>query len=576
MAELVYLCERERGVERHSQKNFEKIAERILPENAPCEVNIIRNSDIAICLINRPDSLPVRNASVCLGRMIPPTDDWYKLGAPVPDGSYGIVRGNEETIELVTDVTASRTLYYQQFNDCFIASTSQRAIAHFADSFVPDKSAIAWMVSSGTLGPNQAWDARVEHVGPDSLVRLDRSTWEITQTSGSESSLFNIQKKRRNEYQNDLEFSIESTFNNLNIDPSRWALALSGGMDSRGLIAALQNESGLQTITWGTTDALEDVNSDAVLARELAKEYGFSHEYFPLPQVPKSSREIFERFVTAGEGRIDHISGYLDGFRTFEKLASDGTIGVIRGNNAFGWSSVSSPTEVRHLVGGKVLSDYTTISSLPIPGAEEQCWPSKFDQSKGESLAMWRDRLKVKYRLAKIQSALTSLKTPYIEEINPFLTREIVETVYSFPDELRTEKQLYTDYVMDRSPDIPVAKRSANPHGEQFLVTPKSRKFLKDELNTSHSRSVLGDDLVDYSIIEISDTATSTPEDSRQILNQIKRRVGSRLPQPVVHLIEKYTPIKGSELTISGPRLAFRLYIIQSMHGRLESDCQEL
>ncbi|MFC6752982.1 hypothetical protein [Halorubrum tibetense] len=571
MAELISLCGRGGTVDTYTAADLETVADRILPENAPRNVEVVRDDGVLTCRINAPESLPTHGTSTCLGRLIPRTDDWHDPGAPVADGSYGIVRVDSGAIELVADATASRTIYYRLFEDLLVASTSQRAIAHFADEFVPDERAIAWMISSGSLGPGQAWDARTEYVPPGGNVRIDRSTWELTETTTEVSSFFEIKNRSREEHREELSQSIETTIQNLDIEPDSWVLALSGGMDSRGLIQTLHDRLGLTAITWGTAEALDHPDSDAVRARELADAYGIPHEYYELPQHPSDIGTVFDRFVTAGEGRIDHISGYLDGFRTFKTLAED-HVGIIRGNNPFGWSAVSSQTQVRRMVGGQLISDYEVMPSLSIPGADAQQWPAEFAQADDESLATWRDRLKLTYRLAIVQSALTSLKTPYIEEINPFLSREIIQTVCTLPDKLRTEKRLYHEYVQQRSPDVPVATRSANPDTERLLNSDASIEFLRDRLDTDHARSVLGDELIDHAFNELGDSGETTEDESGSVIDTIKREVGSQLPQSVIQRIEEYTPVERPSISMYEGRLGFRLYIIVTMSQKLEND----
>lgn len=167
MAELILLCGRGGTLDSYTAADLETAADRILPESAPQNVEVVRDDGVLTCRINAPGSLPTQGTSARLGRLTPRADDWHEPGAPVPDGSYGIVRVDSNAIELVADATASRTIYYRLFDDLFVATTSQRAIAHFADEFVLDEAAVAWMISSGTLGPRQAWDERTEHVPPD-------------------------------------------------------------------------------------------------------------------------------------------------------------------------------------------------------------------------------------------------------------------------------------------------------------------------------------------------------------------------------------------------------------------------
>lgn len=320
MAELIYLRERPGHQKKYNENDFTEIVDRIIPENAPTKSKIVRDDNVIYCIINQTNIIQRENKAVCMGRMIPSKKDWHKPGGPIPDGSFGIIRGNRNTIELISDMTGSRTIYYYLLEDLFVASTSQRAIMHFMESFIPDETAIAWMVSTGSLGPTQSWDERVKSLPPDTCVKLDCSSWKISKSTGTAWESFNPVNRPKQEHREQLERSIDSTFNDLELDLSQWTLPLSGGLDSRELLLRLKNETSLTTITWGTTEALKEPGSDAVRAQELANSCGIPHRYYTQPTQPENIETVFERFVTSGEGRIDHISGYIDNFQVFSSL----------------------------------------------------------------------------------------------------------------------------------------------------------------------------------------------------------------------------------------------------------------
>ena len=100
-------------------------------------------------------------------------------GSDAPDGTYALARWDADVVELVSDVCASRTLWYTMTDDAFLASTSQRALVAVLGSFVLDEAAVSWALSAGTLGPEVSWDARLRRVPPDARVILDRATWRV-------------------------------------------------------------------------------------------------------------------------------------------------------------------------------------------------------------------------------------------------------------------------------------------------------------------------------------------------------------------------------------------------------------
>jgi asparagine synthetase B (glutamine-hydrolysing) len=162
----------------------------------------------------------------------------------------------------------------------FIASTSQRAIIYFLESFEPDNAAFLWMLSSGSLGPGYSWDRRIKFLNPDTRLRLDRRTWRATVEKGEVD--FHCTGRTEQEYERDLREALEYSFAGLSLDYSKWALALSGGYDSRAILLKLKEHRDLQCITCGMRSELSDKESDAFIARQLAGNFGLPHRYFEL------------------------------------------------------------------------------------------------------------------------------------------------------------------------------------------------------------------------------------------------------------------------------------------------------
>ena len=61
-------------------------------------------------------------------------------------------------------------------------------------------------------------------------------------------------------------------------------------------------------------------------------------------------------------------------------------------------------------------------------------------QRSGESLTVWRDTLYHEYRIPVYLAALGDLKLPYVEQMNPLLSRKILTVFRCFPDHLRKGK----------------------------------------------------------------------------------------------------------------------------------------
>ncbi len=70
-----------------------------------------------------------------MGILFGASSDWHTPGSAVPDGSYALFRGDNTSVEVLTDAAASRSVWYIKTDDYFIASTSQRAIIILLQSF---------------------------------------------------------------------------------------------------------------------------------------------------------------------------------------------------------------------------------------------------------------------------------------------------------------------------------------------------------------------------------------------------------------------------------------------------------
>jgi hypothetical protein len=580
MANLLLLCGRDGAAASYSTATLEAVADRLIPDNAPAETTVVRDDDLALVVAGNAEPVTMRDGAVCMGGMIDPPPDWHDPGGSVPDGTFALARTDDSRVELLSDAVGSRSLFYRQFDDCFVAATSQRAIAHFGDRVVPDEEAVAWMVSSGTLGPPATWDRRVELLPPDARLEQDRSAWTLT--VDSRPLTVAPEPSPESHHRDRLADAIERSSTGLDLDPADWRLPLSGGLDSRELLLQFRDHRGLEAITWGTADALAASRSDADCARRLAGAVDVDHSYHELPAVPDDVEIVFDRFLTAGEGRVDHVAGYVDGFETYATLAREGVAGIIRGDVSQSSTAVKTAAHARLNAGARLLDDYDALSSLAVRGAARQTWPERFHRRPDETLPTWRDRLYQSYRIPHVLAALTDLKLPYVEVVNPMLTRPVVEVVRGLPDDARTGKRLFKEHVVDRSPDVPVAERGATPSYETIFGADHVVGYLREALDTAAARDRVGSAVVDWTLESMGprssdgrDTAPAATE-WPSVLDALKFRVASAMPTAVTSAVASRLPVRAPSLAIDPNHLAFRLFIAVSMLDRLERDAARL
>jgi asparagine synthetase B (glutamine-hydrolysing) len=497
--------------------------------------------------------------SVALGKIFN-TNTWSQPLAEFPDGSYALFRNSQEYFEIVSDAAASRTIWYYQTNSLFVASTSQRAIVMFIGKFEFDERVIPWVLSTGSLGPSFSWDKRINRLGVDSSVILNKGDWTVSIKSNPVK--FKPQKKSRAEHENLLEESLTATFKSLDLDFSHWVLPLSGGYDSRGILCVLSettNVENLRTITWGLQASENVKGNDASVAKELADALHVQHKYYNTDLSNEPVGNVIDRFVRSGEGCIDHLSGYMDGFKIWKTLYGDGIEGIIRGDEGFGWEQVSDDISVRSSVGCNLCADYSNLKDYKKYGFPSQEMPQHLNRSGGETLATWRDRLYHQYRIPTILAALSDLKLSYVEQITPLLSRAILHQVRQLPDNLRTGKVLFKKIVKSKSPEVGFAVRSAVASLAEIVRRKEIADFLKNELSSGETRKLFPADFMKFVLEGVRSESEEKKREGHSAA--IRSGVKRHLPYFLKVALRKFTSKK-----LDHNILAFRVFVITSMN----------
>jgi hypothetical protein len=219
---------------------------------------------------------------------------------------------------------------------------------------------------------------------------------------------------------------------------------------------------------------------------------------------------VFDRFLANGDGCVDHIGGYTDGFEIWRQLHARGISGVLRGDEGCGWEQVVLRTDVRRVVGATMLEDFLPRRRIESLGLAEQSWPAELSRRPGESLATWRDRLYHSYRLPFILAALTELKTAYVEVLNPLVSRRILQVVRTLPDRLRTEKRLFRQIVTAMSPPVPFADRPAISPLRLLVERDALLQLSARELRQGREEGTLPAPLVDHLLASLSRLRSAT------------------------------------------------------------------
>ena len=478
------MCKKNSKADEDERELLKRICDHVAPEHLiPTPSFLIRKNGIHIGIMNPTQTIWVHHSSFCLGRLMDKSGKWYRPGSPAPDGTFALFRSNAKYVELVSDIVASRTIWYYHSDELFVASTSQRMLIAYLGSYVPNTAVSPWMLSSGVLGPGQSWDQRVKSLPGDSRLTLNRLTWQMDLQVNR--PVYASQPLSDEGHREQLKQVIDNNFASIHYDYSKWLVPLSGGRDSRTILMYLSQKGRLKTLTWGTKADFKHQDSDAAIAGKVARYYHSTHTFYKL-KYPETvtSRRLLERFLNNGEGRVDRIEGYLDGFRLWKWLHLQGVQGVIRGDEAFGWKIVSDERQVLLKNGIRLLSEMSEVP-FQLWGMETNTLPTELKRYQHESLALWRDRLYEQFRHPTILAALNDLKLAYVEISNPLLSRQLLQKIRTVPDEWRTTKRLFRSIMTPLGPDIPIARGYPNLESERFFNRAETKETIRNEIQNS-------------------------------------------------------------------------------------------
>lgn len=511
--------------------------------------------------------------AACFGFLFEDEPDWKIPFSKKPDGNYTIIRSDENHIEVVSDIVGSRTVWYYSDDGIFIASSSQQMIINYLNSFDFNDSVIPWVLATGNIGPGNSWDCRIKKAHPNGSVYLNTEEWTVNEEfEAIECSPVDMPISYWKEQMTRVHDEIHTKISKL-LSPE-WALPLSGGYDSRSILIFLErhkeNLSNLKTITWGTKESLDFPNSDVGVAKQLSNHFDLPHRYYLTDTDEEDLTSLLEKYFRLSEGRIDHFTGYLDGFKLWEDLKNDGIKVILRGDTPFQSIPVYSDLSVRTMNGLTLCSDYQNLSQLAEKfNLPEQNIPAKFKRRDGETLDSWNSRLRLNNNLQTVIASLTFLKLGYVEQVSPLLSKKIIKLFIQMPDDLRRRKSFYKDFVEQLSPPIPFSDRDSVPLNRTVLEEPRYAEFLKNSLLSTNREQP-------FSVQFLEEVAAGIK------FSQAPSKI--KITKHIIKTLQIYTPFFIKRMirshfkpkTLHPNLLAFRVYMIIKMNQILKEDANKV
>ncbi|MCB0842651.1 MAG: hypothetical protein KDE26_05210 [Bacteroidetes bacterium] len=566
MSKFISLCFRN-----HNEQLFSGLLqsienELVLSHSTATPPRLISSTGLTTILINPSEMCEVKDKSICVGIMTQKPETWHLPGGDIPDGNFALIRADQHTLELVTDATSSRIIWYYQNEDFLIASTSQRAIIMLLGTFEPNDKTYSWFLTSGYHGPDMGWDKRLKYVHSNqSRLILNRETWELTEETPS--FTFEYIQKPVSEHYDFYKKSISQAFSNLTLNPDQWAIPLSGGYDSRTILLLLPERKKFKTITWGQKNSREIPLSDAFIAQKLAKKLNQPHKFYPLDPAELPFSELLDRFLIAGEGRMDKIGGYLDGFEVWDQIQKENIQGIMRGALPMSISSVPQNMEevFSHLETPEFKQIFPEEPDF-IHDFSPKVFPDYLLKKPGESLAEYRDRLFILYWNPGRISAFNDVKLNHTETLLPFCLKEVIDIYRQLPDQSRSEKKLQKRLVQSLTPNVDFANIDSNINLRAYLKSLDVRNEMLDLLSDPTSKNILPANFLNYLIQNLSTNGLEYQDRRYSKKIVLKKKIKSFLPEHFYNW--RKSPRPNTDYT----KIALRACIILRMNQVLVND----
>lgn len=550
--------------------NIREKINRILFQVSPNEVsrdriNLIQNGNTYIGVVNYNRSVQLQNCSLC--NCIPPIENdwWENSDKDEINGVYYRILQVSNSIRIITDSLATKSLWYVITDDFFAVSSSQRMLVALLGNFQFNKKVIPWMLSSGII-LNESWDKRIRMVSYNEKVIFDIKEWKLIVKAKRQqpfSSKRDNIKKVTEELFSELDKCCDKIANLEDI-----GLPISGGYDSRCLFLLLNKKVDITCLTWGHSVYQNKKYDDLNIAKSLTKLYKTKHLIFDTALNKKYTPEyILNKFLEEGEGRVDHLGAHFDGFLMWEKICKEGITNLIRGDEVFGWVPVFNEADSIRSVGINMISDQFPNDLLRKFDLCTNDLPAYLLKDPEESTETYRDRLYQQFRIPYVIGPLNDLVSGYVEIHTPFLQNNIVKLIKQLPDKYRTNKFIFKKYLKRINPKIPFAKDFSRLSVEEVASEELFIKMIIRELNSEVAKSLFNKTFLDYLKDQLSNKDHAFSYNRKR--RYLRYNLSKATPRPIKSLLRKFVaPATSSNLT------AIRVVLVCKMCHILNTDSQ--
>lgn len=417
---------------------------------------------------------------------------------------------------LFNDHVGSRPICYCEQNGYLYFSPEPKGIARLEHVKAErDELAFVTFLSFGSLLDAQTFYKQIKMLPPGAMIHSDLRTAAVERYYSYAPCDETAKDEGLESYVEALrDVLMESCRKRLH-RLQRSVIPISGGYDSRGILACMAELSGraLTTVSWGTTE--EVPGADAYIGRKVAEQLGTRHMFLKRESSAFTTdiAEMVERVDGSTTDPAEHHHELQIMRKIRDRMGADY---LLRGDEIFGtragWSlgTGSSDKEAFATIGIREVADYPGLIRLLRPALRadavarsRQLLAEIAQECSFRDYTARKDFYYFTQRICNYLHRATYYKLSVLEVTNPWLDRAILDFYQTIPVKYRVGKLLFRRTLEAMFPEImqiPIATETSLERWDQLLATdPAIGRFVR--LHLLESRNTLHE-LLDLTELE--------------------------------------------------------------------------
>jgi hypothetical protein len=401
---------------------------------------------------------------------------------------------------LFVDRRASEPIFYAIDGDWLVFAPEVKAL--LALGFSPgdmDPASLASFLTSGYLKPHQTHFTGIRKIPSCHGLKIENGSVhleEYWQYNPGHLAQGEKEKDLAEQLHQIVRKSVQDNFG----DPDRSIIFLSGGLDSRYILASVCEKQGLDpgsvhAVTWGESRGV--AGSDPEIAEKVIRLLGVNHQF--LPRQVNEYKAWFKEANYLVDGLSEIAAFHPHEYQIMKRLKAGGFQQVVRGDEAFGYLGKRFSAE----------SALVTVQIRPmdaVPHFKRLLRDNWYDRAidasledysrlanrfQGLDFTVMKDVAYFTQRVPTYLSQAGYYKQVLFDQRNPLLSNELLDFYQKIPNRLRLHKNLFFTAFGNAYPKlaaVPYATSDSLEDWGSLLATDTPlRRFMKEEFEDEAS-----------------------------------------------------------------------------------------